>query len=246
VNATAPPRRERPNADPAEIEKFDALAGRFWDPQGEFGPLHKLNPVRLAYVARAAPLAGRRVLDVGCGGGLLAEALAAKGAEVTGIDLSRALLTTAELHALEGGVAVRYRKISAEALADEAPASFDVVTCMEMLEHVPEPASTIGALARLVRPGGSVVVSTLNRTPQAFLFAIVGAEYLARVLPRGTHEYAKFIRPSELARAARAAGLEVRDFSGLVMNPLTREFGLAPDVGVNYLCHLVRPGPDAA
>ncbi len=246
MNATAESPAQHPNADPAEIEKFDALAGRFWDPEGEFGPLHKLNPVRLGYVARVAPLAGARVLDVGCGGGLLAEALALKGSEVTGIDLSSSLLTTAELHALESGVQVRYRKISAEALAAEAPGSYDVVTCMEMLEHVPDPASVIGALARLVRPGGSIVASTLNRTPKAFLLAIVGAEYVMRVLPRGTHEYAKVIRPSELGRAARAAGLEVRDVTGLVMNPLTREFSLGPDVAVNYLCHLVRPGPDAA
>ena len=234
------------NADPAEIEKFDALAGRFWDPEGEFGPLHKLNPLRVEYVARAATLKGQRVLDVGCGGGLLAESLAAKGAEVLGIDLSPALLTTAELHALEGGVAVRYREISAEALAAEAPGAFDVVTCMEMLEHVPDPGSVIDALARLVRPGGTIVVSTLNRTPQAFLFAIVGAEYLMRVLPRGTHEYAKFIRPSELGRAARAAGLEVRDLSGLVMDPFTREFRLDRKVRVNYLAHFVRPGADRA
>jgi len=246
VNATAQTAAAHLNADPAEIEKFDALAGRFWDPAGEFGPLHKLNPVRLEYVARAAPLKGARVLDVGCGGGLLAESLAGRGADVTGIDLSHSLLTTAELHALEGGVAVRYREISAEALAAEAPGTFDVVSCMEMLEHVPDPASVIGALARLVRPGGSVVVSTLNRTPKAFMLASVGAEYVLRVLPRGTHEYAKFIRPSELGRAARAAGLEVRDVTGLVMNPLTHEFSLEPDVAVNYLCHLVRPGPGAA
>ncbi len=243
MNATAESRAAPTNADPAEIEKFDALAGRFWDPAGEFGPLHKLNPVRLGYVARVATLAGQRVLDVGCGGGLLAESLAQAGSDVTGIDLSRSLLTTAELHALESGVAVRYREISAEALAEEVPGSFDVVTCMEMLEHVPDPASVIGALARLVRPGGSIVVSTLNRTPKAFMLAIVGAEYVMRVLPRGTHEYAKFIRPSELGRAARAAGLEVRDVTGLVMDPLTREFSLGPDVGVNYLCHFVRPGP---
>ena len=230
------------SVDPAEIEKFDALAGRFWDPDGEFGALHRLNPVRLGYIAARATLADRDVLDVGCGGGILAEALAGAGARVTGIDLAAAALATAELHALESGVPVRYRKISAEALAAEQPASFDVVTCMEMLEHVPEPASVLGALARLVRPGGSVFVSTINRTPKAFLLAIVGAEYLARLLPRGTHEYARFIRPSELARAARGAGLAVRHLAGLGYDPLTRRFRLEADVGVNYLAELARPG----
>lgn len=230
------------SVDRAEIEKFDALAGRFWDPAGEFGALHRLNPVRLGYIAARAPLPDRDVLDVGCGGGILAEALARAGARVTGIDLAAAALATAELHALESGVAVRYRQISAEALASEAPASFDVVTCMEMLEHVPDPASVLGALARLVRPGGSVFVSTINRTPKAFLLAIVGAEYVARLLPRGTHEYARFIRPAELGRAARAAGLRVRHLAGFGFDPLTRQFRLAADVGVNYIAELTRPG----
>jgi 2-polyprenyl-6-hydroxyphenyl methylase/3-demethylubiquinone-9 3-methyltransferase len=241
LNADRASTRPTASVDAAEIRKFDALAGRFWDPEGEFGALHRLNPVRLGYVAARAPLANAEVLDVGCGGGILAEALARAGARVTGIDLSGAALATAELHALESGVPVRYRLASAEALAEELPARFDVVTCMEMLEHVPDPASVVGALARLVRPGGSVFVSTLNRTPQAFLLAIVGAEYVARLLPRGTHEYARFIRPSELARAARAAGLRVAHLAGLGYDPLTRQFRLATDVGVNYLVHLTRP-----
>jgi 2-polyprenyl-6-hydroxyphenyl methylase/3-demethylubiquinone-9 3-methyltransferase len=229
------------NADPAEIGKFDALASRFWDPKGEWWPLHALNPTRLAYVARSQPLAGARVLDVGCGGGLLAEALARAGAHTTGIDLSPALLKTAELHALESGLDITYLQTSAEEHALTHAGSYDVVTCMEMLEHVPDPASVIQALATLVRPGGTVVVSTLNRTPRAFLTAIVGAEYLARVLPKGTHEYSRFLRPSEIGKAARVAGLSVADVAGLTMNPLTREFSLSADVGVNYLMRLTRP-----
>jgi 2-polyprenyl-6-hydroxyphenyl methylase/3-demethylubiquinone-9 3-methyltransferase len=241
VNAEAPHVRPDASVDAAEIRKFDALAGRFWDPAGEFGPLHRLNPLRLQYIAERAPLAGQAVLDVGCGGGILAEALARAGASVTGIDLAPAALATAELHALESGVTIRYRQVSAEALAAEQPGAYDVVTCMEMLEHVPDPASVIGALARLVRPGGAVFVSTLNRTPKAFALAIVGAEYLARLLPRGTHEYARFIRPSELARAARAAGLTLTHLAGIGYAPLTREFRLEPRVDVNYLAHFTRP-----
>ncbi|MBS0374752.1 MAG: bifunctional 2-polyprenyl-6-hydroxyphenol methylase/3-demethylubiquinol 3-O-methyltransferase UbiG [Proteobacteria bacterium] len=241
VNPAAPRDRPAASIDAAEVQKFDALAGRFWDPEGEFKPLHELNPVRLGFIRERAALAGRAVLDVGCGGGILAEALAREGAAVTGIDLAAAAIATAELHALEGGIRLQYRVASAEALAAESPAAFDVVTCMEMLEHVPEPASVIAALAQLVRPGGSVFVSTLNRTPRAFLTAIVGAEYLARLLPRGTHEYARFIRPSELARAARAAGLEVRELKGLGYDLWTRRFRLEPAVDVNYLAHLVRP-----
>ena len=241
VNPEPSQSRPRASVDAAEIHKFDALAGRFWDPAGEFGALHRLNPVRLGYVADRVPLAAAELLDVGCGGGILAEALARAGARVTGIDLSAAALATAELHALESGVAVRYRLASAEALAADEGARYDVVTCMEMLEHVPDPASVVGALASLVRPGGSVFVSTLNRTPAAFLLAIVGAEYLARLLPRGTHEYARFIRPSELARAARAAGLELVHLAGLGYDPLARAFRLEAGVRVNYLAHFKRP-----
>jgi len=230
------------NADPAEIEKFDALAGRFWDPRGDWWPLHAMNPVRAAYIARSMPLKGARVLDVGCGGGLLAEALAKAGATVTGIDLSPALLQTAELHALETGVEVTYRRVSAEEHAAAHPGAYDVVTCLEMLEHVPDPSSVLQALATLVRPGGVVVVSTLNRTVPSFLTAIVGAEYVARVLPRGTHEYARFLKPSEIAKGARAAGLTVSDITGMRLNPLTRECTLTTDVSVNYLMRLTRPG----
>jgi 2-polyprenyl-6-hydroxyphenyl methylase/3-demethylubiquinone-9 3-methyltransferase len=229
------------NADPAEVGKFDALAQRWWDPNGEFGPLHRLNPLRLGYVQARAPLAGRRVLDVGCGGGILSESMARTGAHVLGIDLAAAALQVAELHALEQDVAVAYRRIAAEELAAEVPGAFDVVTCMEMLEHVPDPPSVLAALARLVRPGGDVFVSTINRNAKAFLMTIVGAEYVLRMLPRGTHDYERFIRPSELARAARAAGLQVVDFTGMVVDPFTREFRLGPDVSVNYLAHLRRP-----
>ncbi len=230
-----------PNVDAAEIGKFDALAGRWWDPHGEFAPLHRLNPLRLAYLKRETTLAGARLVDVGCGGGILTEALAREGAHALGIDLAPASLEVAELHALEAGLAPKYRCIAAEALALEAPGAFDVVTCMELLEHVPDPASTLTALATLVRPGGDVFVSTINRNLKSFLVAIVGAEYLTRTVPKGTHDYARFIRPAELGRAARAAGLGVSDITGVVIDPLTREFSLGPDVGVNYLMHLVRP-----
>jgi 2-polyprenyl-6-hydroxyphenyl methylase/3-demethylubiquinone-9 3-methyltransferase len=233
------------NVDPAEIGRFDALAARWWDPRGEFAPLHRLNPVRLAYLERETTLDGARLVDVGCGGGILAEALARAGARVLGVDLSAAALETAALHALEAGLAVDYRCVSAEALAAERPGAFDVVTCMELLEHVPDPASAIGALARLVRPGGDVFVSTINRNLKAFAVAIVAAEYLTGAIPRGTHEYARFIRPAELGRAARAAGLDVVDLTGIVIDPLSREFRLAADVGVNYLMHLKRPAAGA-
>jgi len=233
------------NVDPAELEKFDALAQTWWDPRGASKPLHDLNPIRMQYLQRLAaagpaPLFTRQILDVGCGGGILCEALARTGARVLGIDLAPAVIEVAELHAIETNVTVSYRRVAAETLAVERPGAFDLVTCMEMLEHVPDPASTLRALARLVRPGGDVVVSTLNRTPQAFAVAIVGAEYLARILPRGTHEYLKFIRPSELSRWGYEAGLELRDLTGIGFNPLTRAFSLSSNVGVNYLAHLRR------
>ena len=228
------------NADPAELAKFAALAQSWWDPKGPSKPLHDLNPVRLQYVERAVGLNGKQVLDVGCGGGILSEAMARAGARVLGIDLSQSVLDVAELHALDGKVAVQYRTVAAEELARERPADFDLVTCMEMLEHVPDPEAAVGALATLVKPGGDVIVSTLNRNPMAFAVAIVGAEYVARVLPRGTHEYLKFIRPSELARWGRAADLELRDLTGLTYNPLTRSFRLSPNTSVNYLAHFKR------
>jgi 2-polyprenyl-6-hydroxyphenyl methylase/3-demethylubiquinone-9 3-methyltransferase len=229
------------NADPAELAKFAALAQSWWDPKGPSKPLHELNPLRLRYIDQAAPLAGKLALDVGCGGGILSEAMAGAGARVLGIDLSQAVLDVAELHALENNAAVEYRAVAAEDLARERPASFDVVTCMEMLEHVPDPAASVAALAALVKPGGTVIVSTLNRNPLAFAVAIIGAEYIARALPRGTHEYLKFIRPSELARWGRKAGLELRDLTGITYNPITRSFRLAQNTDVNYLAHFSRP-----
>jgi 2-polyprenyl-6-hydroxyphenyl methylase / 3-demethylubiquinone-9 3-methyltransferase len=229
-----------PNADPAELAKFTALAQSWWDPKGPSKPLHDLNPLRLQYVARAVNLPDKQVLDVGCGGGILSEALARAGARVLGIDLSKAVLDVAELHALETKIAVNYRLLAVEQLAVESPAAFDLVTCMEMLEHVPDPAASVKALAALVKPGGDVIVSTLNRNPLAFAVAIVGAEYIARVLPRGTHEYLKFIRPSELARWGRAAGLNLMDLTGITYNPLTRSHRLSPNTDVNYLAHFTR------
>jgi 2-polyprenyl-6-hydroxyphenyl methylase/3-demethylubiquinone-9 3-methyltransferase len=224
------------NADPRELAKFSALAHRWWDPTSEFRPLHEINPLRLDHIERlAGGLAGKRIVDVGCGGGILAEAMARRGAAVTGIDLGEKPIKVAQLHALESGVAVDYRLQSAEALAAEEAGTFDIVTCMEMIEHVPEPASTIAACARMARAGGHVFFSTLNRNAKSFLFAIVGAEYVLGLLPRGTHEYARFIRPSELAGWAREAGLEVRDLTGMTYNPLTRTYALGRDVGVNYI-----------
>jgi 2-polyprenyl-6-hydroxyphenyl methylase/3-demethylubiquinone-9 3-methyltransferase len=230
------------NADPAELAKFTALAQSWWDPKGPSKPLHDLNPMRMQYIERALNLKAAQVLDVGCGGGILSEAMARAGAKVLGIDLSRPVLDVAELHALQGNVPVEYRAVSAEDLAQELPASFNLVTCMEMLEHVPDPAAAVQALAALARPGGDVIVSTLNRNPLAFAVAIVGAEYIARVLPRGTHEYLKFIRPSELARWGRQAGLHLRDLTGLTYNPLTRSFRLTENTSVNYLAHFTRLG----
>ena len=231
------------NADAAEIAKFQALAARWWDPESEFRPLHRINPLRLGWIERlAGGLAGRTAIDVGCGGGILAEAMAARGARVTGIDLADKPLKVAELHGLESGVTVRYERIAAEAMAQREPGAYDLVTCMEMLEHVPDPASTVAACAALARPGGWVFFSTINRNPKSFLFAIVGAEYVLNLLPRGTHEFAKFIRPSELATATRAAGLEPVETIGLTYNPITREYRLVDDdVSVNYLVALRRP-----
>jgi 2-polyprenyl-6-hydroxyphenyl methylase/3-demethylubiquinone-9 3-methyltransferase len=229
------------NVDPAEISKFDAAAPRWWDPDGEFRPLHDLNPARLDYIEARAGLAGRRVLDVGCGGGLLAEGMARRGARVTGIDLAPGALEVARLHSLETGIAVDYRQVAAESLANTEPDSYDLVTCLEMLEHVPDPPAVVAALARLVRPGGDVVCSTINRNAKAFALAIVGAEYLLRLLPMGTHQYARLIRPSELARWARAAGLEVADMAGLQYNPATRQARVSADTSVNYLVHFRRP-----
>ena len=233
------------NVDTAEVAKFDAMAQRWWDPEGPSKPLHDLNPLRLQYIDRAVSLGGKRVVDVGCGGGILSEAMARAGARVLGIDLSQACLDVARLHALEARIdAARerldYRVVSAEELAREQPAQFDVVTCMELLEHVPDPAAMLAALASIVRPGGEVIVSTLNRHPRAFAVAIIGAEYIARVLPRGTHDYLKFIRPSELARWGRAAGLGLVDVTGISYNPLTRSFRLSEDATVNYLAHFRR------
>jgi len=224
------------NVDPAELAKFSALAHRWWDPTSEFRPLHEINPLRLGHIERlVGGLDGKRVIDVGCGGGILAEAMAAKGASVTGIDLADKPLKVAMLHGLESASRVEYRLVSAEAMAAESPGAFDLVTCMEMLEHVPDPASTVAACARLAKPGGWVVFSTINRNPKSFLFAIVGAEYVLRLLPRGTHEYARFIRPSELVAHCRAAGLELAELTGMTYNPLTRAYALGRDVDVNYI-----------
>ncbi len=230
------------NADPAELAKFSDLAHRWWDPDSEFKPLHQINPLRLGWIDGQVPLAGKRVLDIGCGGGILSDSMARKGADVTGIDLSSKALKVAQLHALEAGTQnVSYREVSAEALAQEQPASFDVVTCMEMLEHVPDPASVVRACATLVKPGGWVFFSTINRNPKSFLFAIVGAEYLLRMLPQGTHEYAKMIRPSELAAYCRAASLSLEQTRGMEYNPLTQRYWLSSDTSVNYLVSSRRP-----
>lgn len=229
------------NIDPQEIAKFESLASRWWDPESEFKPLHDINPLRLDYIAqRAGGLENKKVLDVGCGGGILSESMAAKGADVTGIDMGEAPLAVAKLHLLESGQQVAYRKISAEELAREMPQQFDIVTCMEMLEHVPDPASTIQACATLVKPGGHVFFSTLNRNPKSFLLAIIGAEYILGLLPRGTHEYAKFIRPSELDNWSRQAGLETRDITGMTYNPLFKTCRLGGNTDVNYLVHSVK------
>ena len=224
------------NADPAELAKFSELAHRWWDTESEFRPLHQINPLRLAWIDDIVPLAGKRVLDIGCGGGILADAMARKGAEVLGIDLAGKALKVAQLRALEAQTqGVSYREVSAETLAAEQPESFDVVTCMEMLEHVPDPSSVVRACATLVKPGGHVFFSTINRNAKAFVFAIVGAEYILNLLPRGTHEFAKFIKPSELAAYARAAGLDLAHTRGMEYNPLTRHYWLSANTSVNYM-----------
>jgi 2-polyprenyl-6-hydroxyphenyl methylase/3-demethylubiquinone-9 3-methyltransferase len=228
------------NADAAELGRFGSLASTWWDPNGPSRALHDLNPVRCEYVARQAELSAARVLDVGCGGGLLAEAMALRGARVTAIDLSPEVLTVARLHALESGVAVDYREISAEALAEAEPAAYDVVTCMEMLEHVPDPESVLHACARLLKPGGVLVASTINRTPRAFALAIVGAEFVLGLLPRGTHRYDQFIKPSELAAALRRAGFALREVRGLGYDPLLRRARLSDDTAMNYLASAER------
>ena len=230
------------NADPAELAKFSDLAHRWWDLDGEFRPLHQINPLRLEWINALCPLKSQRVLDVGCGGGILADAMARSGAMVTGIDLANKPLRVAQLHALEAQTPnVQYREVSVEALAAEQPGSFDSVTCMEMLEHVPDPASVVRACAALVKPGGWVFFSTLNRSPKSFLFAIVGAEYVLSLLPRGTHEYAKMIRPNELASYCRASGLDLRHTRGMEYNPLTRRYWLSDDTSVNYLFATQKP-----
>jgi 2-polyprenyl-6-hydroxyphenyl methylase/3-demethylubiquinone-9 3-methyltransferase len=231
---------ERINADPQELEKFSQLAHRWWDPHSEFKPLHEINPLRLRWIDERATLAGKRVLDVGCGGGILSEAMAALGAEVTGIDLSDKALKVASLHLLESGRQVTYRMISVEALAREEPGGYDVVTCMEVLEHVPDPASQVTACAQLLKPGGHALFATINRNPKSFLLAIVGAEYVLRLLPRGTHRYDKLIKPSELATMCRDAALEVTGLAGMTYNPLAKTYRLSADTDVNYLLHARR------
>lgn len=230
------------NVDPQEIAKFEALASRWWDRNGEFKPLHDINPLRANYVDRHSPVSGRRLVDVGCGGGILAEAMAQRGAQVTGIDMGEAPLSVAKLHQLESGVEVDYFQSTAEALAQQQPESFDIVCCLEMLEHVPDPGAVIKACADMARPGAALYFSTINRNPKAFLFAIVGAEHLLQLLPAGTHEYDKFIKPSELASWIRDAGLVLKDQTGLTYNPITRNYKLNPrDVSVNYMVYAVKP-----
>lgn len=229
------------NADPLELEKFSELAHRWWDPHSEFKPLHDINPLRLDYIDGIAQIRQKQVLDVGCGGGILAEAMAARGAQVTGIDLAEKPLKVAQLHLLESGQHVDYRHIAAEDLMRECPASFDVVTCMELLEHVPDPAATVAACAALVKPGGHVFFSTINRNAKAYLFAVIGAEYLLRLLPRGTHDYARFIKPSELAAMGRRVGLQTGAITGMTYNPFNRTYSLGEDASVNYIVHCVKP-----
>jgi len=226
------------NVDAAEIKKFSDLASRWWDKESEFKPLHEINPLRLNYIKNhAAGLKGKTIIDIGCGGGILSDSMAAEGANVTGIDMGEAPLSVAKLHQLESGQSVEYIQTTAEEMAEKHPASFDVVTCMEMIEHVPDPASVIAACAKLVKPGGDLFFSTINRTAKAFAFAIVGAEYVLKMLPKGTHQYEKFVKPSELAHWARCADLDIKHMTGMHYNPLTRTYKLAPGVDVNYLLH---------
>ena len=229
------------NADPSELDKFGELAHRWWDPNSEFKPLHDINPLRLDWIDQAVGLSGKKVLDVGCGGGILSESMAAKGARVTGIDLSERPLSVARLHLLESGQNVDYRNIATETLAEEMPGAFDVVTCLEMLEHVPDPESTVRACAALVKPGGEVFFSTINRNPKSYLFAVIGAEYILNLLPRGTHDYARFLRPAELARHCRKAGLSVTEIIGMSYNPFSKTFSLGRDTSVNYLVRTASP-----
>ena len=229
------------NADPLEIQKFSELAHRWWDPTSEFRPLHEINPLRLEWINAKVPLAGKRVIDIGCGGGILAESMARKGANVTGIDLSEKALKVADLHSLESSVNVRYKLIAAEAMAAEEAGQYDVVTCMEMLEHVPDPSAIVQACAALVKPGGHIFMSTLNRNPKAYLFAVLGAEYILRLLPKGTHDYDKFITPAELSQFARSAGLDINGMRGMGYNPLTKIYSLNNDTSVNYLMACTRP-----
>ncbi|MBW9257564.1 MAG: bifunctional 2-polyprenyl-6-hydroxyphenol methylase/3-demethylubiquinol 3-O-methyltransferase UbiG [Candidatus Thiodiazotropha sp. (ex. Lucinisca nassula)] len=234
--------QEQINVDHSEVSKFEELASRWWDPHSEFKPLHEINPLRLGYIKEFTSLEGKEVLDVGCGGGILSESLAANGAKVTGIDMGEAPLQVARLHLLESGLEVNYERIPVERLAEERPASFDLITCMEMLEHVPDPASVVAACAKLVRPGGRLFFSTINRNPKSYLFAIIGAEYLLQMLPKGTHDYAKFIRPSELNAWVRQAGLVSTDIKGLSYNPLTQHYRLGDDVDVNYMVATIKQG----
>jgi 2-polyprenyl-6-hydroxyphenyl methylase/3-demethylubiquinone-9 3-methyltransferase len=228
------------NADPQELAKFGDLAHRWWDPNSEFRPLHEINPLRLEWIDSIARLAGKHALDVGCGGGILAESMARRGATVKGIDLAEKALKVAALHGLESQAGVEYEHIAAEALAAREPGAYDVVTCMEMLEHVPDPASTVRACAALARPGAHVFFSTINRNPKSYLFAVLGAEYVLRLLPKGTHDYGRFLKPAELARFCREAGLDVRDIVGMTYNPVTKIYRLERDASVNYLVHAVR------
>ncbi|GAB2872210.1 bifunctional 3-demethylubiquinone 3-O-methyltransferase/2-octaprenyl-6-hydroxy phenol methylase [Pseudoduganella ginsengisoli] len=229
------------NADPLELQKFSELAHRWWDPTSEFRPLHEINPLRLEWINARAPLAGKNVIDIGCGGGILAESMARKGAKVTGIDLSEKALKVADLHSLESGVQVRYQLVAAEDMAAQEAGQYDVVTCMEMLEHVPDPAAIVQAAATLVKPGGKVFFSTLNRNPKSYLFAVLGAEYVLRLLPKGTHDYAKFITPAELSQYIRNAGLQVDSLKGLGYNPLSKIYSLNDDTDVNYMVACTRP-----